>query len=66
VQGELAALLRQQGGQQGPGDIDEMKFFRKGEILAQQAQRRVGTGGNGDQRVVFRIAGWRQQGAIDS
>ncbi|MNN40890.1 hypothetical protein D3C81_1549810 [compost metagenome] len=65
VQGELAALFRQQGRQQRPGDIDEMEFFRKREILGQQAQGRVRTGGNGDQRVVVRIAGRRQQRAID-
>jgi hypothetical protein len=65
VQGELAALLRQQRRQQGPGDIDEMEFFGKREILGQQTQGRVRTGGKWEQRIVVRIAGRRQWRAID-
>ena len=65
VQGELAALLRQQGGQPGPVDIDEMEFFGKGEVLGQQAQGRMRTGAKRDQRIVLRVAGRRQRHAID-
>ena len=65
VQGELAALLRQQGGQPGPVDIDEMEFFGKGEVLGQQAQGRMRTGAKRDQRIVLRVAGRRQRRAID-
>ena len=43
-----------------------MEFFRKGEILGQQAQRRVRTGREGDQRIVFFVTGRRQRRAIDS